>query len=83
MRGRLRVVSFGERRREALVEELDGNREPRPQRLDEPLRLAGLLAAFPLEGERQSDDHRLRPLVDDDLGDPRQPRLGSPHLPRP
>ena len=32
MRGRARVVAVGEHRREALVEELDGNGETRPQR---------------------------------------------------
>src|SRR5206468_3841085 len=45
--------------REALVERLDRNVQPRAQRRDERLRLERLVTALALQGQRQPDDHAL------------------------
>ena len=66
-----------ERRRESLVVRLDGNREPCSQGLDEQLRRLCLLAAIAAQRQRQADDDPLCIVLDDELGEPREPRVAS------
>jgi hypothetical protein len=66
----------GERRREPLVEALDGDVEDSLQRLDESLGLLRLLAPLAPERQRQADDDSLRLLRADELCQLAQPVLG-------
>src|SRR5438105_4040744 len=58
-------------RREALVEQFDRDVEDATERLDEPLRLGGLLAARAAQRQRQADDDALDLLL---AREPRQLR---------
>ncbi len=66
----------GERGREPLVEELDGNVDRRTERLDEVLGLDRLLAVRAAQSERKADDDPLGPFGTDEVTQAREPRLG-------
>src|SRR5207248_1403225 len=74
--GRARLCPSGERGREALVEAHDGDVDRVAQRLDEPLRLARLLAVLAAQRQRQPDDDSLRLLGPDELEQPSEPGFG-------
>src|SRR5207245_6336935 len=59
--------------REPLVEALDGNVDDGPERLDEALGCASLLAPRAPHCQRQADDDAFGALVPDELAEPPEP----------
>src|SRR5439155_10710890 len=78
--GRGRRCLSGEVGREALVERLDGNVQPRAQRRDERLRLERLIATLALQGQRQPDDYALSLFGSNERGQPLEARVGRRSL---